>query len=225
MWQGDFSELREVLSSMEGFFDGEEDVDGATTCCNARHTLSVVGPGPSWWPPPWSTTSAAPLPFPVPTRPYRTSERARNGSRDRTSNKVAWLVEAHVPAKVFLAGSDPAYLGALSPASVSSLGFQRIDEADLAPRALHRAGGPKPYSRGRWDDAAKVPGAVTASVQEVLPGTGARPECDWPGTSETKLLPEKGGWAGVGGMKGGCGRGSRPIGRFGERPHTGGEAR
>ncbi len=25
-----------------------------------------------------------------------------------------------------------------------------------------------------------------------------------------------------GGMKGGCGRGSRPIGRFGERPHTGG---
>ncbi len=90
----------------------------------------------------------------------------------RTSNKVAWLVEAHVPAKVFLAGSDPAYLGALSPASVSSLGFQRIDEADLAPWALHRWW-PEALQLRRWDDAAKVPGAVTASVQEVLRELGA----------------------------------------------------
>ncbi len=83
-------------------------------------------------------------------------------------------MEAHVPAKVFLVGSDPAYVEVLSSASVSSLGYQRngVEEADLAPWASHEWW-PEALQLRRWDDAAKVPGAVTASVEEILEKIGA----------------------------------------------------
>jgi predicted HD phosphohydrolase len=48
-----------------------------------------------------------------------------NGARwlgPRASAKAAWLVEAHLPAKVFLVRFDPAYVAALSAASVASTG-------------------------------------------------------------------------------------------------------
>ncbi len=171
-WQGDFRELRGVLSSMKGFFDGEEGVDEldhALQC--ATHALHG-GAAPE--------LVAAALVHDVGRAPavsgsYPSIPHERAGAlwlEGRTSNKVAWLVEAHVPAKVFLVSSDPAYLEALSPASVSSLGYQRVDEPDLSPWASHRWW-PEALQLRRWDDAAKVPGAVTAGVDEVLRALGA----------------------------------------------------
>ena len=110
--------------------------------------------------------------FLAPTRPPPTSAPAPLWLGPRASKKVAWLVEAHVPAKVFLVSSDPAYLRTLSPASVSSLGYQRTDEADLTPWASHRWW-PEALQLRRWDDAAKVPGTITATVDEVLSALGA----------------------------------------------------
>jgi predicted HD phosphohydrolase len=170
-WPGDISELREVLSSMKGFFDGEEDVDEldhALQC--ATHALQG-GAAPE--------LVAAALVHDVGRAPavsyYQSVPHERAGAlwlEGRASNKVAWLVGAHVPAKVFLVSSDPAYSEALSPASVSSLGYQRVDEAELAPWTAHRWW-PEALQLRRWDDAAKVPGAVTASVEEVLRELGA----------------------------------------------------
>ena len=105
-------------------------------------------------------------PFLAPTPPPPTSARAL-WLGPRASKKVAWLVEAHVPAKVFLVSSDPAYLADLVPGRVSSLGYQRTDEADLTPWASHRWW-PEALQLRRWDDAAKVPGTITATVDEVL---------------------------------------------------------
>jgi predicted HD phosphohydrolase len=78
-------------------------------------------------------------------------------------------VEAHVPAKVFLVSCDPEYLERLSSASVTSLGYQRngVEEADLPPWDAHEWW-PEALQLRRWDDSAKVPGAVTASVEEIL---------------------------------------------------------
>jgi predicted HD phosphohydrolase len=157
---------------MEGFFDGEEAVDEfdhALQC--ATHALrGDAGP----------ELIAAALLHDVGRAPaisgdYPAMPHERAGAlwvRPRTSAKVAWLVEAHVPAKVFLVGSDPAYLGTLSAASVSSLGYQRTDETDLTHWVGHEWW-PEALQLRRWDDAAKVPGAATASVEEILEQLGA----------------------------------------------------
>jgi predicted HD phosphohydrolase len=157
---------------MQGFFDGEEAVDEfdhALQC--ASHALRG-GAGPE-------LIAAAFLHdvgrAPAVSGSYTATPHERAGALwlgPRASKKVAWLVEAHVPAKVFLVSSDPGYLGTLSPASVSSLGFQSTDEADLTPWASHRWW-PEALQLRRWDDAAKVPGANTATVDEVLSALGA----------------------------------------------------
>jgi len=166
-WQGDPAELRDVLSTMKEFFDGEEGVDelGHALQC-ATHALRG-GAGPE-------LVAAAFLhdvgraPAVAPSYPSTPHQRA--GALwlgPRASKKVAWLVEAHVPAKVFLVGSEPAYFRSLSPASVTSLGYQRVDELELGPWVSH-PWWPEALQLRRWDDAAKVPGAVTATVDEVL---------------------------------------------------------
>ena len=154
---------------MKGFFDEEEEVDefGHALQC-ATHALgNAAGP---------DLIAAALLHdvgrAPAVCRPYPATPHERAGALwlgPRASAKVAWLVEAHVPAKVFLVSSDPAYLERLSSASVTSLGYQRngVEEADLAPWASHKWW-PEALQLRRWDDAAKVPGAGTASVEEIL---------------------------------------------------------
>jgi predicted HD phosphohydrolase len=159
---------------MKGFFDGEEavdELDHALQC--ATHALrSAAGP---------DLIAAALLHdvgrAPAVSEAYPATPHERAGALwlgSRPSKKVAWLVEAHVPAKVFLVGSDPAYLENLSSASVSSLGYQRdgVEEAALAPWVAHEWW-PEALQLRRWDDAAKVPGAVTASVEEILKEIGA----------------------------------------------------
>jgi predicted HD phosphohydrolase len=172
-WRGSSAELREVLSSMQGFFDGEEGVDELDHALQCATNALSGGAGPE--------LIAAAFLHDVGRAPaiqasYPSTPHERAGAlwlQPRASDKVAWLVEAHVPAKVFLVSADPAYFEALSPASVSSLAHQsqRVDEADLAPWASHRWW-PEALQLRRWDDAAKVPGATTASVDELLSELG-----------------------------------------------------
>jgi predicted HD phosphohydrolase len=172
-WWGNPAELRDVLSTMQGFFDGEEDVDELDHALQCATHAIRSGAGRE-------LTAAAFLhdvgraPAVEPGYPSTPHEQA--GAlwlQPRASDKVAWLVEAHVPAKVFLVGSDPAYVDALSPASVSSLAYQSrgVDEAELAPWAAH-PWWPEALQLRRWDDAAKVPGAATATVDEVFSELG-----------------------------------------------------
>jgi predicted HD phosphohydrolase len=81
--------------------------------------------------------------------------------------KVAWLVAAHVPAKLYLVASEPAYFRGLSSESRRSLVAQQ--EAAISPAVLAaHPWWPEALELRRWDDAAKVPGAPTAGVDELL---------------------------------------------------------
>jgi predicted HD phosphohydrolase len=171
-WLGDPTELREVLSSMKGLFDGEEGVDELDHALQCATNALAGGAG--------LELVAAALLHDVGRAPaveasYPATSHQRAGALwlgPRGSKKVAWLVEAHVPAKVFLVGSDPTYFEALSPVSVASLGRQRVDDGELAPWVSHQWW-PEALQLRLWDDAAKVPGAVTATVEQVLVELGA----------------------------------------------------
>lgn len=82
----------------------------------------------------------------------------------RLGDRVAWLVGAHVQAKRWLVATDPSY--ALSPVSTLSLAAQ--GGATLEGLPLHHPWWPDAVRLRRFDDAAKVPGAPTPSVAEVL---------------------------------------------------------
>jgi predicted HD phosphohydrolase len=84
----------------------------------------------------------------------------------RFGARVAWLAGAHVAAKRYLAETDPAYAAMLSPTSVLSLraqGGAGVDEA----RAAH-PWWPDALRLRRYDDAAKIPGAAAATIDDVL---------------------------------------------------------
>jgi predicted HD phosphohydrolase len=81
--------------------------------------------------------------------------------------EVAAPVAHHVAAKRYLVTVEPGYLDGLSPASVHSLELQGgafprqcIDEVERRPRWLDGV------SLRRWDDAAKVPGRSTRTLDE-----------------------------------------------------------
>jgi predicted HD phosphohydrolase len=166
-WLGEVNELRDVLAAMEGFFDEDEPVDElqhALQC--ATHAL-VAGAGPE-------LVAAAFLHdvgrAPPVSELFGHTPHEKAGAqwlRPRASANVAWLVEAHVPAKVFLVSTDPAYTGALSAASASSLRLQQPRQTDLERWSSHPLW-PKALQLRRWDDASKVTGAATISVEDVL---------------------------------------------------------
>jgi len=80
---------------------------------------------------------------------------------------VAEPVRLHVPAKRYLCATDPGYFGRLSPGSVRSLALQggSFTPAQTAEfQAL-------PYAADavrirRWDEAAKVPGRATPTLEQ-----------------------------------------------------------
>lgn len=84
-------------------------------------------------------------------------------------HEVGWLVGAHVLAKRALVTLDPGYASLLSPVSVRSLREQggpaaageveRFLRHPLAEEAMHVR---------RWDDEAKVPGAPTLALDELV---------------------------------------------------------
>jgi predicted HD phosphohydrolase len=84
-------------------------------------------------------------------------------------HEVGWLVGAHVLAKRALVTLEPDYAALLSPVSVRSLAAQGGPAAqDEVERFLrHPLAGDAMLVR-RWDDEAKVPGAPTLTVDELL---------------------------------------------------------
>ena len=87
--------------------------------------------------------------------------------RPRFGQKVAWLVMAHVPAKIHLVREDPEYLSRLSAVSVASLAHQTGHHPALGRLAEHPWWEEALQVR-RWDDAAKIPGAPTLGLHEAL---------------------------------------------------------
>lgn len=161
----DLSELRAVLASLAGVFDGDEPVDelahalqcatlawrsGADPQLMAAALLHDIG-------------RSAEVVAVFGNLPHEVA-----GSRwvaRRGHEREAWLIGAHVPAKVWLVGNDPAYTKGLSPESRLSL--RRQQDVDLGPWVSH-AWWPDALQLRRWDDAAKVPGAATLELEELL---------------------------------------------------------
>jgi predicted HD phosphohydrolase len=166
-WQGDVKELRDALAAMSGFFDEDEPVDElqhALQC--ATHALAADA-SPELVAAAFLHDVGRAPPVSVQFAHTPHEKAGAQWLEPRASAKVAWLVEAHVPAKVFLVRSDPAYVGALSVASVSSLHGQQRDEGSLE-RWLAHPWWPEALQLRRWDDASKVAGAATASIEDVL---------------------------------------------------------
>jgi predicted HD phosphohydrolase len=84
--------------------------------------------------------------------------------------RVAWLVEYHVVAKRYLCTVDPRYAARLSPASARTLLLQ----GPVLPIEDRLALEIRPWFVDavrirRWDDEAKVPGAVVPALDEYRP--------------------------------------------------------
>jgi phosphonate degradation associated HDIG domain protein len=83
---------------------------------------------------------------------------------------VVDCVRLHVAAKRYLCASDAEYFGKLSPASVATLALQggpmRGEEVAEFEREAHFR---EAVRVRRWDDAAKVPGAVTPDFAHYAP--------------------------------------------------------
>ncbi|AQT79835.1 hypothetical protein B1R94_11985 [Mycolicibacterium litorale] len=89
---------------------------------------------------------------------------------DHISERAAYLVGQHVPAKRYLVATDPTYGDSLSPASVRSLARQggpmTAAEVDrFRAHELHR----EATDLRRWDDGAKDASAVTDDLSSYEP--------------------------------------------------------
>jgi predicted HD phosphohydrolase len=166
----DERDVRRVLATMEGFFDGDEPVDELAHALQSATLALAADAGPELLVAAFlhdvgRSPAVAPL---FPGMPHELA--GAEWLAPRTSDKVAWLVRAHVPAKVFLVENDPEYLARLSPESVLSLGRQK--GSALADRGVDRLAAnpwwPEALDLRRWDDAAKVPGAATADLDGIF---------------------------------------------------------
>jgi predicted HD phosphohydrolase len=84
-------------------------------------------------------------------------------------HEVGWLVGAHVLAKRALVTLEPDYAARLSPVSVRSLSDQGGPAADAeVERFLRHPLAADAVLVRRWDDEAKVPGAATLTLDELL---------------------------------------------------------
>ena len=84
----------------------------------------------------------------------------------RFGARVGWLAGAHVAAKRFLVASDASYGATLTATSVASLYAQGGAEIDAA--LVAHAWWPDALRLRRYDDAAKIPGAPCATIEDVL---------------------------------------------------------
>lgn len=164
-------EVRAVLASLRGVFDDTEPVDeldhalqsaaralatGADRDLVLAALLHDCGRSPA--------VAAA-----HPGVPHEQSAAAWIGSR--FGERAGWLAGAHVAAKQHLVATDPAYAAGLSQASTASLVVQTGRAPDISAFVTHPWWDDALRLR-RWDDAAKVPGAVTPDVDAVLAAIG-----------------------------------------------------
>ncbi|RDI31373.1 putative HD phosphohydrolase [Rhodococcus sp. AG1013] len=91
---------------------------------------------------------------------------AREWLTPRFGERVGWLAGAHVAAKRFLVATEPGYGHGLSAESVASLGLQggpAVEEAWTS-----HPWWPDAVRLRRYDDRAKVPGAQSPSIDDVV---------------------------------------------------------
>jgi predicted HD phosphohydrolase len=93
-------------------------------------------------------------------------EVARRWLTPRFGERVGWLAGAHVAAKRYLAATDPEYRSILSPTSIASLVAQ--GGAAVDPIWTSHLWWPAAVQLRRFDDGAKVIGAPTPSVADVV---------------------------------------------------------
>lgn len=84
--------------------------------------------------------------------------------------RIATLVEGHIPAKRYLVSVDPQYRSTLSPVSIETLGYQggqlTAEEIGAFEKRAHWADA---VELRRADDAAKVPGRIVAGLDHWTP--------------------------------------------------------
>lgn len=90
-------------------------------------------------------------------------------AREHLGERIAWVIEAHVPAKRYLVATDPTYRDQLSPTSIRTLAQQG---GEFSPDQAHEFA-THPWAADatalrRWDDAAKDPAAPGADLGAVL---------------------------------------------------------
>jgi len=95
---------------------------------------------------------------------------ARGWLTPRYGERVGWLAGAHVAAKRYLAATRADYAGGLSQTSIHSLRAQGGPDVD--PAIVAHPWWPDALRLRSYDDAAKVPGAPAASIDEVLEVAG-----------------------------------------------------
>ena len=160
-------ELREILDDMAGLPYGGEVVDQRT------HALQCAGHAIDAGSEPELVTAAllhdvGRVPRVRRAHPGPHEEAGAAWCAAHTTERIAWLVGAHVPAKRYLVATDPAYAATLSPASVASLRVQggAYDDAEAAEFARHPWAADALALRA-WDEAAKEPDLPGADVETV----------------------------------------------------------
>lgn len=101
-----------------------------------------------------------------PAADHRHDSVARAWLAPRFGKRVGWLAGSHVVAKRYLALTDSGYAARLSPASVTSLAHQGGAGADA--QWSDHPWWPDALRLRRFDDGAKVRGAKTISIPDVL---------------------------------------------------------
>ncbi|MGW5360668.1 HD domain-containing protein [Actinopolymorpha pittospori] len=90
-------------------------------------------------------------------------------ARDRLTDRIAWVIEHHVPAKRYLVATDPNYRSLLSPTSVTTLGLQGGPMSPVEVTRFER----NPWhaqavTLRRWDDQAKDPNRPGLTMDELV---------------------------------------------------------
>jgi predicted HD phosphohydrolase len=156
-------DLLATLADVPGETDGLSELDHGLQCA---HELSRVRPNDT-------ELHAAGLVHDIGHRFGPDEEHARLGAdqvRDLFGQRVAGLVEAHVVAKRYLVGSDPAYAAALSAVSTTTLGLQGGPLSAAEARSFLAS----PHATDtvvlrRADDNAKVPGRSVPGLEHWIP--------------------------------------------------------
>jgi predicted HD phosphohydrolase len=101
-----------------------------------------------------------------PSAAERHDETALRWLTPRFGERVGWLAGQHVAAKRYLVATDPGYGSALTPTSVLSLHAQ--GGAGVYQALVAHPWWPDAVALRRYDDAAKDPAAVGATIDDVL---------------------------------------------------------
>lgn len=90
-------------------------------------------------------------------------------ARHRLTERIAWLIEQHVPAKRYLVATDPAYRTRLTPTSQATLARQGgpMSHQEAASFREHLWSADAVRLR-RWDDDAKDPQRAGMPIADVL---------------------------------------------------------